>query len=303
MHLPSIQKCIDHIPPGDSFNYAPASGKPELREAWRKKMLDDNPLLRDKNLSNPIATNGLTHALTLTADLFVDPGDTLILPDKLWGNYRLIFEVRLGGQFTTFPLYTEKQGFNTDGLKKALEETAQNTSKIITLLNFPNNPTGYSITPKEAEESINKKFLCCIPNDYQLAMGAINQGKPASKKIIHISKPFLGKDEFSAAIRILKSGKLKQGTETSLFESRFAEYVGASYSCATSSGSASLHIAFLSINKKASEVLVPSFTFLSTASMSIHAGLKPVLVDIDPQTFTIDLEDLKKTLLEPTINV
>ena len=98
MHLSSIHRYIDHIPPVDSYNYAPASGKPELRASWRKKILEDNPSLRDKALSNPIVTNGLTHGLSLTADLFVNRGDTLILPDKIWGNYRLMFSVRYGAQ-------------------------------------------------------------------------------------------------------------------------------------------------------------------------------------------------------------
>jgi len=152
MHLPSIQQCIDHIPPTDSFNYAPASGKPELREAWRKKMLDDNPSLRDKNLSNPIATNGLTHALCLVADLFVNPGDTLILPDKLWGNYRLMFSVRYGAQIKTFPFYNDSGGFNTDAFRKTLMENAVSGGKLLILLNFPNNPTGYTATAGEAKE-------------------------------------------------------------------------------------------------------------------------------------------------------
>jgi len=152
MHLPSIQRYIDHISPSDSFNYAPASGKPELREAWRKKILDDNPSLRDKNLSNPIATNGLTHALTLTADLFVDPGDTIILPDKLWGNYRLMFSVRYGAEIKTFPFYNDDGGFNTAAFRSTLMENAVAGGKLLILLNFPNNPTGYTPTVGEAKE-------------------------------------------------------------------------------------------------------------------------------------------------------
>ena len=152
MHLPSIQQYIDHISPSDSFNYAPASGKPELREAWRKKILDDNPSLRDKNLSNPVATNGLTHALTLTADLFVDPGDTIILPDKLWGNYRLMFSVRYGAEIKTFPFYNDDGGFNTAAFRSTLMENAVAGGKLLVLLNFPNNPTGYTPTVGEAKE-------------------------------------------------------------------------------------------------------------------------------------------------------
>ena len=152
MHLASIHRCIGHISPKDSFDYAPASGKPGLREAWHKKMLDDNPSLRGKILSNPIVTNGLTHGLSLTGDLFVDPGDTMVLPDKIWGNYRLIFSVRYGAQIKAYPFYNDAGGFNTAAFRATLMESAVAGGKLLILLNFPNNPTGYTVTAREAEE-------------------------------------------------------------------------------------------------------------------------------------------------------
>jgi len=155
MHLQSIHRYIDRISPSDSYNYAPASGKPELREVWREKILKDNPRLQDKALSNPVVTNGLTHGLTLSADLFVNPGDALILPDKMWGNYRLIFSVRYGAEIKTYPFYSDDGRFNTAGFRSALLENAKAGSKLLVLLNFPNNPTGYTPTANEAAEIAN----------------------------------------------------------------------------------------------------------------------------------------------------
>lgn len=152
MYLPCIKKYIEAIKPNDAFTYAPAPGKPELRKKWQEKLLNDNPSLRGKSFSLPMVTNAITHGLSLVGDLFVDEGDVIILPDKLWGNYRLIFSVRLGAVLKTFPLYNESNGFNTDGLKKMIDETGREKSKMLLLLNFPNNPTGYSITPKDAGE-------------------------------------------------------------------------------------------------------------------------------------------------------
>ncbi len=152
MYLPCIKKYIEAIKPNDAFTYAPAPGKPELRKKWQEKLLNDNPSLRGKSFSLPIVTNAITHGLSLVGDLFVDEGDVIILPDKLWGNYRLIFSVRLGAVLKTFPLYNESNGFNTDGLKKMIDETGREKSKMLLLLNFPNNPTGYSITPQDAGE-------------------------------------------------------------------------------------------------------------------------------------------------------
>lgn len=152
MYLPCIQKYLEAVKPNDAFPYAPASGKPELRKKWQEKLLIDNPSLRGKSFSVPIVTSAITHGLSLVGDLFVNEGDIIILPDKLWGNYRLIFGVRLGAILKTFPLYNDRNRFNTDGLKKVIEETAKEKSKLLILLNFPNNPTGYSIIPKEAED-------------------------------------------------------------------------------------------------------------------------------------------------------
>ena len=152
MYLPSIQRYISQISPKDSFNYAPASGKPELREAWRKKILDDNPSLCCKALSNPIVTSGLTHGLSLVGDLFVNPGDVIILPDKLWGNYRLMFSVRHGAEIKTYPFYNDNGGFNTVAFRDTLIENAAVDGKLLVLLNFPNNPTGYTATSDEAGE-------------------------------------------------------------------------------------------------------------------------------------------------------
>ncbi len=150
MHLPCIQKHLVGIAPNEAFPYAPAAGKPELRKKWQEKIVADNPSLRGKHHSQPIVTSAITHGLGLVGDLFIDEGDVIVLPDKLWGNYRLIFGTRLGAHLQTFPMYNEKNGFNTKGLEQVLKETARERSKIVVLLNFPNNPTGYSISPQEA---------------------------------------------------------------------------------------------------------------------------------------------------------
>ncbi len=152
MYLQSIQKYLGNIKPKDSYDYAPASGKPELRKAWLEKILDENPLLREKILSNPIVTNGLTHGLSIIGDLFINPGDIVVTPDKLWENYILMYSVRYGAEVKTFPFYNENGGFNTSSFQQTISETAKTTNKMIILLNFPNNPTGYTVTVKEAQE-------------------------------------------------------------------------------------------------------------------------------------------------------
>jgi aspartate/methionine/tyrosine aminotransferase len=151
MYLPSIMKQFSGLTPDETLNYAPSYGFPALRKAWAEEMVRKNPGLKGKRMSLPVVTAGLTHGLSVAADMFIEPGDVIIMPDKLWGNYRLLFELRKVAKISTFPFYNDKGGFNIDGYKQALKE-AEGSSRIVTLLNFPNNPTGYTPTFGEMKE-------------------------------------------------------------------------------------------------------------------------------------------------------
>jgi aspartate/methionine/tyrosine aminotransferase len=148
MHLASVQSHLSGISPDDAFTYAAASGRQSLRERWREKQLEENPSQRGKAVGLPIVTSALTHGLAIVGDLFVEAGDVILLPDQLWGNYRLTYEVRLGAKIVTYPFYAQG-GFDTRSFAAALAQQAEGREKLIVLLNFPNNPTGYM--PTEAE--------------------------------------------------------------------------------------------------------------------------------------------------------
>lgn len=156
MHLKVLQDSLSAFAPKDLYPYAPPAGKPELRGVWREKMIKDNPSLQDKKFSNPIVTNALTHGLSIVADLFADVGDAVIYPDKNWENYELTFAVRRGAEIITYPLFTAEMTFNSDGLRDALLAQKEK-GKAIVVLNFPNNPTGY--TPSVAD---GKKIVAAI---------------------------------------------------------------------------------------------------------------------------------------------
>ncbi|GAB6927071.1 aminotransferase class I/II-fold pyridoxal phosphate-dependent enzyme [Paenibacillus sp. JCM 10914] len=150
MHLDVIQDKLSSFQPKDLYPYAPPAGKPELRSVWRSKMIQDNPSLEGKAFGNPIVTNALTHGLSIVADLFVDEGDAVIYPDKNWENYDLTFGIRRHGVHISYPLFTEHMKFNADGLRQALLQQ-QDKGKAIVLLNFPNNPTGYTPGAEEGK--------------------------------------------------------------------------------------------------------------------------------------------------------
>ena len=122
----------------------------------------------------------------------------------------------------------------------------------------------------------------------------------AEQDFIPIAKVVLSDDEIEAAVGVLRSGRLVQGPRVEEFERRFAEAVGAKHAIATSSGTSALHIAYMAAIEPGSEVLVPTFSHISTASMVHFAGCRPILCDIDPQTFTLDVGDASRRLTPRT---
>ena len=148
MHLPSIMSYIN-LPPNKSLNYAPSFGIPELRETWQRLMPPKNPSLAGKEISLPVVTNAITRGLSVTGYMWIDEDDVIILPDKIWGNYNLIFTVLHGATIRQYSLFSSQGGFNLSAFEDTLREEASRREKIAVLLNFPNNPTGY--TPTKAE--------------------------------------------------------------------------------------------------------------------------------------------------------
>lgn len=145
LHLPEFDALVN-MPTADIFPYAPSFGRPDLRAIWKESIYRKNPSLKDLTISNPIATNGLTHGLSLAGYLFANEGDSILLSDHYWENYNLIFENSYGAKISTFKLF-ENGGFNLADFAMKLNEAK--ADKIITLLNFPNNPSGY--TPLKSE--------------------------------------------------------------------------------------------------------------------------------------------------------
>jgi aspartate/methionine/tyrosine aminotransferase len=150
MHLPSIHRSLSGLTVDEAYNYAPPNGRQKLRELWRDKQLAENPSMRGKSVGLPIVTAAISHGLSLVADLFVDDGDVIVAPDQLWDNYSLTFETRMGARIETFPLFANL-GFNLAGFADTLRAQGKKHKKLLVLLNFPNNPTGYMPTAAEGQ--------------------------------------------------------------------------------------------------------------------------------------------------------
>jgi len=106
---------------------------------------------------------------------------------------------------------------------------------------------------------------------------------------ISISKPLLAAEERAAVLEVFDSGMLVQGKRVQQFEESFAAYSGVRHAIATSSGTTALQTALMAHEiGRDDEVITTSFTFIASANAVQFVGARPVFVDIDPQTYTID---------------
>jgi len=114
---------------------------------------------------------------------------------------------------------------------------------------------------------------------------------------IPITKPSFDAAEEQAVIDVLRSGWVVQGPRVAEFEKLFAAFTGATHAIAVTSCTAALHLALLAAGiKPGDEVLLPSLTYVATANAIEYCGARPVLVDVDLRTFTIDPEQVVATL-------
>ncbi len=150
MRLESIASKVS-LKPEKIFLYAPSYGRPDIRDEWKKMIYKKNPSMAGTEISLPVVTNALTHGISMAGYMFCDPTDQVIVPDLFWENYTLTLTNAYGSPLVKYKL------FKNDGLDLGSFETVLNEGTIgkrIVLLNFPNNPAGYTPTQTEQEAMV-----------------------------------------------------------------------------------------------------------------------------------------------------
>ncbi|MCK4589153.1 MAG: UDP-4-amino-4,6-dideoxy-N-acetyl-beta-L-altrosamine transaminase [Nanoarchaeota archaeon] len=130
---------------------------------------------------------------------------------------------------------------------------------------------------------------------------AIEGGKPVRETFLPYATQWIGEEEKNEVMKVFDSGWLTTGPKVRQFEKDVADYVGAKYAIAVNSGTAALHCCVGAINiQPGDEVITTPFTFLATANVIIYRGGKPVLVDIDEETYNIDPNEIRKKITTRT---
>ena len=119
------------------------------------------------------------------------------------------------------------------------------------------------------------------------------------------ARPDITEAEIEAVVETMRSGWLTTGPNAAAFEKEFVEFLGVdAHGVAINSATAGLHLAFEAIGVcPGTEVLVPTWTFTATAEAVRYLGGDPVLVDVDPETLCIDLDDAERKVTDRTIAV
>ena len=119
--------------------------------------------------------------------------------------------------------------------------------------------------------------------------------------MIPYGRQIIDDDDIQAVVDVLKSDYLTTGPKIAEFEQSVSDYVGAKYAVAVSNGTAALHAAcFAAGIGEGDEVITTPITFAASANCVLYCGGKPVFADIDPQTYNIDAEDIKRKITART---
>jgi perosamine synthetase len=122
-----------------------------------------------------------------------------------------------------------------------------------------------------------------------------------------MSSAELNEGDVESVVDVIRSGRLALGPVTREFEAKIADYVGVDYAVAVNSGTSALHLLVRSLDigpgvgaDSAPEVLVPSFTFAASVNAILFEGATPVFVDVEPETYNLDPEDVARKVKPQT---
>lgn len=177
--------------------YSPVEGIPELRRLWGERQRRQAPArvpagrAEDVPTTLPQVVDGLTHGLSVLADLFAGEGRAVVVAEPFWGNYRQTFTVRNGAPLVAAPAYRDG-AFHAGAWAEALA-TLPAGEPAVAILNFPSNPGGYTPTADERDalvasllEAAEERDLLAICDDAYAGL-VYDDGVPRESIFWHLA--------------------------------------------------------------------------------------------------------------------
>lgn len=129
----------------------------------------------------------------------------------------------------------------------------------------------------------------------------VKKNYEARKSFLVFGSPAIGEEEISEVVNVLRGGWLGTGPKVSEFERNFCSYKNSAHAIAVNSATAALHLSFVVSNlQSGDEVITTANTFCATINAIIHAGATPVLVDINPETYNLDVKKIEDAITPRT---
>jgi aspartate/methionine/tyrosine aminotransferase len=156
-YLSRVREQFPELSPPEIIPYTPVAGTRAFREAWRGWMLCKCAAVADPQrvrelTTMPIATPGVSGALFAAGHLFLDPGEEMVAAEKRWDGYDTTFGIVLGARLVPHRLFTPEGRLDLESFVDRIREVAGRQRRVVAILNFPNNPTGYMPSSTEVGE-------------------------------------------------------------------------------------------------------------------------------------------------------
>lgn len=148
-----LASAFGDLPPEDletALRESPVEGLPELRRRWRERQR--RGVSPEVPSSLPLVTAGLSHGISLVADLFGGEGKAVAVPTPFWGNYRQAFALRTGAKMLVAPAYVEGR-YNPRAIADALAGLPEG-EPAVGMLNIPSNPGSYTPDREERRTTV-----------------------------------------------------------------------------------------------------------------------------------------------------
>ena len=146
--LPSVSDAVAKVDPRRAAAYAPISGEPAFQQAVIDDTFGASPL---NQFSVAAATPGGTGAILHAITSFLEPGQSILVPEYYWGPYQTIAS-HTARKVETFTMFNEEGRFNLEAFDEGLAKQLERQGRVLFISNFPcNNPTGYSLDDEEWE--------------------------------------------------------------------------------------------------------------------------------------------------------